>query len=323
MPSLRPSLVFLHALILAGCWSPTPEIRHSPPLPNSFVNSVGMEFQRIPAGEFLFGYVSEERIDRPDRRQVPTRIPFDFYIGTTEVTIGHFREFVNDTGYKVDYSKSDFLFYQTNGHMSYTDDDFADAHHLPRSATGFSWDAPGWNVSDDHPVTRISSADALAFCRWLTEKEGRTYRLPTEEEWEYCCRAGTTSLYPDGKILEEFTKYENLGDESFIKHVQGPALHLRERDDGYAFSAPVKSFAPNSWGLFDMGGNVQELCRQSAEIIDESNKHWKRSEALIHRGSCWWYGSPMLMTASRRSRKGTGYPLPWAGFRVVCERFDK
>jgi formylglycine-generating enzyme required for sulfatase activity len=119
---------------------------------------------------------------------------------------------------------------------------FAPDHRQLRGKMGFSKD-------DDEAVVFVSWDEAQAFCRWLSEKEGRPYRLPTEAEWEYACRAGTTTSFATGETLpNEFQK--NVGESWF------PG----DRTDHDIVPLQVGKTAPNAWGLCDMHGNVEEWC---------------------------------------------------------------
>jgi formylglycine-generating enzyme required for sulfatase activity len=107
---------------------------------------------------------------------------------------------------------------------------------------------------DDDPVVFVSWDDAMAFCRWLSKKEGRHYRLPTEAEWEYACRAGTTTHYFTGDTLPAvYRKYNPAGHPSGFSWAS--PLDLPEAPD-----LRVQQTPPNAWGLFDMHGNVEEWC---------------------------------------------------------------
>ena len=113
---------------------------------------------------------------------------------------------------------------------------FDSAHKAMRGYEGFS-------SADDDAVIMISWADAMAYCEWLSKKTGRSFRLPTEAEWEYACRAGTTTAYNTGDIYpEEFWKVQE--NTRFKEPV----------------SLQVAQFEPNAWGLYDMHGNVEEWC---------------------------------------------------------------
>jgi len=110
----------------------------------------------------------------------------------------------------------------------------------------------GFSTKDDEAVVFVSGHDAVRFCEWLSKKEGRPFRLPTEAEWEYACRAGTTTAYHTGDTLpKEFAK--NAGTTWF----PDPA-HKR---DGDVVPLVVGQTPPNAWGLYDMHGNVEEWCQ--------------------------------------------------------------
>ena len=118
----------------------------------------------------------------------PVRITKPFYMGATEVTVGQFRQFVKETGHKTDAEKGDggMIFSKTEGRW------------VPRKE--MKWDSTSWKIADNQPVVFVSWNDAQAFCRWLSRKEKKNYRLPTEAEWEMCCRGGSVWVrYPVGR----------------------------------------------------------------------------------------------------------------------------
>lgn len=244
-----------------GCWSPQP---HPVQPPQVFYNSIGIEMRRIPRGDFLFGKHSKG-VGAQEISQLPVTISSDFYMATTEVTIGQFRKFLTDSGYHSTYQPPTDA---SECRLEYGDQkEFASQFQINLPENGMTWDRPGWEVTDDHPVVLVTFEDAEEFCRWLSKCEGKTYRLPTEAEWEYCCRAGHDSIYPNGNTLEELTNYDNLAGKSFFSQVnegREPLLPWKWNeipgDDGFVFSSPVKQFPANDFGLFDMGGNVSEMC---------------------------------------------------------------
>ena len=122
----------------------------------------------------------------------------------------------------------------------------------------YSWRNVGFAQTDLHPVVCVSWNDAVAFCDWLSRKEGKTYRLPTEAEWEYACRAGTTTRYWCGDDPEGLARAANVPDASAKSLF--PAWKTIGASDGCVFTAPVGSYRPNPFGLYDMHGNAWQWC---------------------------------------------------------------
>ena len=108
-------------------------------------------------------------------------------------------------------------------------------------------------------MVNVSWNDAVAFCKWLSKKEGKTYRLPTEAEWEYACRAGTTTRYYSGDDPETLAKVGNVADAA-AKAKFPDWKYTIKANDGYVFTAPVGKFKPNAFGLYDMHGNAWQWC---------------------------------------------------------------
>lgn len=174
----------------------------------------------------------------------------------------------------------------------------------------------------EQPVCRVSRNQADAFCRWLSSRTGRRFRLPTEGEWEWACRAGTSTPMWYGAVSADFSAFANLADAS-LRHVDtfapwglpsGAIQPWRNAvasvNDRHRVSAPVGAYRPNRWGLYDMHGNVAEWT-SSAYGAREVRR------VVVRGGS--WYDTPALAQASYRE----GYPA-WqrvfdVGFRVVCE----
>jgi formylglycine-generating enzyme len=226
--------------------------------PQLLTNSIGMKLVLIPAGEFDMGTVdtnvqilarfpnAEWESTDDERSQHRVRITQPFYLGRYEVTIGQFRQFVQAENYRTEAEK-----------------DGKGGYGLRRDGIGeqkpqYNWKSTGFPQSDDHSVVNVSWNDATEFCQWLSRKEGQTYRLPTEAQWEYACRAGTKKLYHHGDDPEALATVGNTADGT-VKS-QFPGFTTINTRDGYVTTAPVGRFTPNPFGLYDMHGNVYEWC---------------------------------------------------------------
>jgi len=152
----------------------------------------------------------------------------------------------------------------------------------------------------------VSWNDAVEFCRRLSEKTGRNARLPTEAEWEYACRAGTTTPYPFG---------DTLTDER--AHFGGSARGGPEREG----TKPVGSFPANAWGLHDMHGNVWEWCSDwhgaypAEAVVDPQGASTGLSRAI--RGGSWFNLPHLCRSASRWL--GPKYSYSSVGFRIALD----
>ncbi|HZY88574.1 MAG TPA: formylglycine-generating enzyme family protein [Gemmataceae bacterium] len=193
-----------------------------PPL----VNSLGMKLVPIPPGRFLMGSPDYEAGRDPNegpRHEVLLTRPF--YMGACEVTVGQFRAFVSDTGYQTEPEKSGLPALVVRPDFGL------------EPGPKVNWTAPGLEQTDDHPVICVSWNDARAFCDWLGKKEGRAYALPTEAQWEYACRAGSTTRF-------HFRDDEEVAQYAWQNVEPGMKTH------------PVGQLKPNAWGLYDMHGNI-------------------------------------------------------------------
>ena len=236
-----------------------------------FENSLGMKFVRVPAGEFLMGsdespdslarayprYGRERLLELGDEAPVHrVRITRPFYLGQYEVTVGQFRRFLEASGFTPESQADGSGGYGYNPEYDPAQSASGDAFdgRDPR----YSWRNPGFSQDDDHPVVNVTWKDAAALARWLSQREGRRYRLPTEAEWEYACRAGSRTRYSSGDDPRSLLQVANVFDADarpYWPRWQGYAL---EGHDGFAFTAPVGSYAPNAFGLYDMHGNAWE-----------------------------------------------------------------
>jgi formylglycine-generating enzyme required for sulfatase activity len=281
-------------------------------------NGIGMKMRLIPPGRFEMG--SAETPDElrrafpadtgatnnPESQPLGERpvhsvmISRPFYLGEYEVTKGQFKRFVQDAGYRTDAEKDGKggQGYDANKNLVTWD------WH-----PNFTWRNWGVEQADDEPVVDVSYNDATAFCVWLSNKEGKSYRLPTEAEWEYGCRAGTPGRYYNGDDPEQLTKIGNVSDATLMAKLPGGPWRNWSvtSSDGYAFLSPVGKFLPNNFGLYDMLGNAWEWC---ADWYDED--YYMRSPALdpagppsgqnrVRRGGAWTNGGARCRAATRQS----------------------
>ena len=269
-------------------------------LPLEITNQTGMTLRLIPPGEFLMGTTDGEMYATPEEKpQHLVRLTRPFYMGTTEVTVGQFRKFVDATGYVTEAESDGQGAFLVQGPES------------TRSPNMVWHRMDGDRVEKDEnfPVRCVSWEDARRFCEWLSQSESRIYRLPTEAEWEYACRAGTTTRFSFGDTLDEFQAAGRVARQA------GP-LH------------PVAEFPPNPFGLFDMHGNLNEICLDSgrqytAEIaIDPVGSLDPTQPSVVRGGACSSAGyrlrsSQRYLNDSRRF-PGPDFATVVKGFRIVA-----
>jgi formylglycine-generating enzyme required for sulfatase activity len=239
------------------------------------------------------------------------RITRPFYLGTYHVTRGQFRRFVADTGYSTD---------AETGDRKGASGSNPDKNQFEFSEE-YSWRNTGFEQTDEHPVVNVNWNDAIAFCKWLSRKEGKTYRLPTEAEWEYACRAGTTTWYNNGDDLEMLAKVGNVADATFTLKFPA-AKYTIEASDGYVFTAPVGSFTPNAFGLYDMHGNAWQWCADwygkeyyaASPAADPTGPDSGHDHVV--RGGSWGCG-PYITRSAGRYGFAPGFRGDGVGFRVA------
>ena len=155
---------------------------------------------------------------------------------------------------------------------------------------------------DDLPVEKMSWTDAVKFCKKLSETEGKTYRLPTEAQWEYACRSGSE---------RPFAGTGNIDDMAWYKANSNKTTH------------PLATKTPNAWGLYDMHGNVSEWCAdyylpEYPESIVTDPAGPQESKSRVVRGGSWDY-RPFGCRAAARASRPTSYQLANTGLRIVME----
>lgn len=271
----------------------------------------------IPKGEFFMGTTEAEPESRRDQRpRHLVRIEKSFYMGVHEVTFGSFRRFVSATGYETDAEKSG------RGGSGYD----STKHDFVRGAPQFTWKNTGFKQRDNYPVVNVSWNDAQAYCRWLTDKDGkRFYRLPTEAEWEYAARAGTTTPYTWGTGERSLISCENVADASLALILDNGSSTKRlcaSWNDRKAFLATVGAFKPNAFGLYDTHGNVSEWC----EDVYLEDRYLKprgfrplAGVRKVARGGTFMYRPGACLVARRFAPRPPDDRRCDLGFRIVRE----
>ena len=270
-------------------------------------NEVGMKLVLIPPGQFTMGSPESEGRRLLNETQHRVRITKPFYVAAAPVTKGQFARFVAGAGYKTD-AEND-----PNGSWGYAADGTSSRDQI-------NWRTPGmfgFTQPDDHPVVFVSWNDALAFCDWLSNKEGKRYRLPTEAEWEYACRAGTVAALYFGEVADG--NLENTrGDLPYGANVRGVFLKHTSMPGAYP---------ANAWGLFDMHGNVQQWCQDwhddgyySTSPADDPQGPAKGTMRSVRGGS--WLSQACNCRSAFRGHYSPIARYVDVGFRVVREVTD-
>jgi formylglycine-generating enzyme required for sulfatase activity len=275
--------------------------RHTtpPPQPDEVVsNGLGMKFTWIPPGTVLMGSPSSEESHQDDEAQHRVTLTKGFYLGIHQVTRGQFARFVKDAGYQTEAERGGGAHYLTGKEW--------------KLDPNKNWRAPGFAQTDDHPVVCVSWNDAVAFCDWLAKQDGqgRRYRLPTEAEWEYACRAGTTTPFAFGATIStDQANYD--GNYTYGRGKKGVYRQA---------TTPVGSFPANAWGLCDMQGNAWEWCQDwygpypKGDVKDQDGP--EKGGARVLRGGSW-YNYPLWCRSACRNRGAPAIRSDIFGCRVV------
>jgi formylglycine-generating enzyme len=241
--------------LLPICLWCTPESSAPPKRPKPqalWENSVGQEFIYMQPGTFQMGEPSSEARDKGDEPPHKITIPKGYWITATKVTVAQFRQFFSETRHATFAEVIGFGWSWHDGKIQTIKDT--------------TWQKPGFAQTDDHPVVFVAWQDAVAFAAWLSQKEHRFYRLPSEAEWEYAARAGVTSTYPWNS--ETGIAPANCADQA---SASDPELRKTGFDwnDGFAYTSRVHQFKPNAWGIYDALGNVAEWTRDWYEKAEQ------------------------------------------------------
>jgi formylglycine-generating enzyme required for sulfatase activity len=249
-------------------------------------NGINLEMVLIPGGQFHMGAPETELESRDDERpQHPVTVP-TFFMGSTPVTQAQWRKVARSPQVK---------------------------YKLNPDPSAFK--------GDNLPVERVSWEDTTEFCDRLSRLTARQYRLPSEAEWEYACRAGTQTPFHFGETIgTDLANYQGTDDESvgwLGSYGRGEKGFYRKE------ITPVKTFASNAFGLYDMHGNVWEWCQDDYH----SNYHnapsdgtaWisKNVQSKVLRGGSW-VCRPRICRSAYRYRTYHSFGNNITGFRVAC-----
>jgi formylglycine-generating enzyme required for sulfatase activity len=254
----------------------------------------GPELVLIPTGRFQMGSTERERKKALEAgaqkawltRETPQHwvgIEQSIALGRYPVTVGEWRQFVRATGW------------------------------VPKGEV--NWAAPGFRQTESHPVVGVTWHDAQQYVVWLTVQTGQVYRLPSEAEWEYACRAGTKTAFSFGDAID--TSLANY--DGNFSYDGSPKGEFRKG------TTRVGEFPANPWGLFDMHGNVwewvQDVVHDNYEGAPANGSAWKEGGdqgRRILRGGSWMYNPRYLRSALRNGFSAT-LSNDIVGFRVVRE----
>lgn len=274
----------------------------------------------IPTGSYTAGSTPEEheKFGVPENRrdfELPQRIvniTEPFAMGRTEVTVGQFTEFVEQSGY------------QPRGGSRWWN-----PAHDPATATmdfdpELSYRNPGFPQTDESPVVAVTRQDARAYAAWLSEKTGHTYRLPSEDEWEWAARGGATTTFFWGDDIERVGEFANSFDESSKATNKFRWDATPAQDDGHPYLAPVAQFKPNGYGLFDVTGNAREFTAddwiRNLPTTPSSGATRDADAAFpVLRGGGWNYQSQNLRLDYRSAYLSSEVSTNMFGFRLLRE----
>ena len=259
----------------------------------------------IPAGSYRMGSPSREHGRTGDEGPVhEVKIGAPFALGVHEVTVAEFARFVDETGH----SAGSRCFTYKGGKW--------------KEGRRRGWRNTGFGQSDRHPAACVSWDDAQAYAAWLSRKTGERYRLPSESEWEYAARAGTSTSRYWGDSKSGPCRHANGADASLKGRYPDWPWTVVSCQDGQAYTAPVGGYEANGWGLHDMLGNVWEWTEDcwnaSYEAAPLDGTPWGHGDCAVRvlRGGSW-ESSPSALRAAFRVRNSAGDRNSSIGFRVA------
>lgn len=255
------------------------------------IGDLRLPLRHVAHGTFRAGSPASSRWHEADETEHDVTLTRDFEMLETPVTRGQYAAFVADTGYVTEAEIG------SSGGSGWNGTELVQKKE-------YTWKNPGFTQTDEHPVVLVTYADALAFISWVSAKTGRTARLPSEAEWEYAARAGTTTAW-------------YVGDD------ESAALTIGVFKTGHG-TEPVGKHVPNAWGFYDLSGNVYEWCSDvyapypTGLATDPRTETPAAGEPLrrVLRGGSW-LKEPKRARSAARYRNTPGSRNADNGFRFV------
>ncbi len=228
----------------------------------------GMEFVFLSGGCYEMGLPAHGTQPRRGADLLHEVCVSGVWVGRTEVTRGQFERFVQETGYRTQAEAEGFSWFWSGREWE--------------EGYGMDWRNPGFPQAADHPVVHVSWHDARRMAAWLSTKGQGRFRLLTEAEWEYTCRAGGGSFPPWGDDPAAACLFANIADHSAGRAF--PGRPTEACDDGFANTAPVGSFPGNAFGARDLLGNVWEWTQD--RFSESAYQHHGREDP-VYLGGGW------------------------------------
>ncbi len=276
------------------------------------------EMAVIPAGSATLGSHPQE-IDRfsAERDLTEVTISSPYAMSKTEVTLAQYRRFMSETQHVSQPQIRDGA--PRIGCNYYDGKSYGYIHD-------HSWQNPGYPQREDAPVVCVSWSDATAYAKWLCQKTGKNYRIPSSVEFEYASRAGSQSTWYWGNKSADACEYANVADRSLSKvYPNRPTFNC---DDGYVYTASVAQFKANAYGLYDMIGNAWEWTddcfRMDLTDAPTNGSAWleeaEDGDCMMRtpKGGSWISGIGWSRAAVR-SRDHAHYKSFMLGFRVAAD----
>lgn len=278
----------------------------------------GMTFVWVPGGCFEMGQTDSERNDLLADVKEENYLNWygdeillhgvcldGFWMSATEVTVAQFGKFIAASGYKTDAEKEGFSRMWTGDWVT---------------KKNYTWQNAASAGNPNHPVVNVSWHDAKAMATWLSRKNSQVFRLPSEAQWEFACRAGKKEVRFWGDSPQKACSYANIADQSARKKYKDTAIH--DCNDGFIDAAPSGFFQPNAFGFYDLLGNVWEWCEdwygenyyQVSPLKNPQGPAYGNYRVM--RGGFWLSG-PNDVRCANRSREIPQGRADTYGFRLV------